>query len=83
MNGFTFDTKEFLTRILKYLIMGLTIGLVAVLLPSRSMTFQEVVLLALIAASIFALLDLTLPAVASSAQFGVGAGAGLALMGVL
>jgi hypothetical protein len=67
----SFDTNEIFTRIVKYLLEGLAVGIVAYALPSKSLSFEEILLLALTAAAIFAILDLLAPAI------GVGARQGL------
>lgn len=78
---FTFDTQEMFTRLVKYLMEGLVVGIVASVLPSKSLSLQEVLLLALTAASIFAILDLIAPSIGSSARQGVGLGVGFKMMG--
>lgn len=78
--AYTFNGQEMLTRIVKYLILGLTIGLVAYLLPNKSLNFSEVILLSLTAAATFSILDLLAPAVSVSALQGVGLGVGFGLM---
>ncbi len=78
---FTFDTQEMFTRLVKYLMEGLVVGIVASVLPSKSLSLQEVLLLALTAASIFAILDLIAPSIGSSARQGLGLGVGFKLIG--
>lgn len=77
----TFDTNEMFTRVVKYLLEGLTVGIVAYVLPSKSLSFEEVLLLALTAASVFAIMDLLAPAIGVGARQGVGLGAGFNLIG--
>lgn len=79
---YTFDGQEMLTRLVKYLILGLTIGLVAWLLPTKALSGAEVAYLALTAASIFAVLDLLAPAISGSAMQGVGLATGVSLIGL-
>lgn len=74
--SYTFDTEELFKRLVKYLMEGLVVGIVAAVLPSKSLTFQEILLLALTAASIFAILDLVAPAIGASARQGVGLATG-------
>lgn len=74
--NYTFDTQELFTRLVKYLMEGLVVGIVASVLPSKSLTVQEIILLALTAASIFSILDLVAPAIGSSARQGVGLATG-------
>jgi hypothetical protein len=78
---YTFDTQEMFTRLVKYLMEGLVVGIVAAVLPSKSLSFQEILLLALTAASIFAILDLVAPAIGASARQGVGLATGFGVMG--
>ena len=74
MPAYTFDNREFLTRIVKYLIEGLVIAVVAALLPSKNLRTSEIVLLALTGAALVApspLLALAAPlALALSAEAG-------------
>lgn len=80
MPEMSFDMNEMFVRIVKYLIEGLVIGIVAYVLPSKSLAFEEIILLALTAASIFALLDLVSPAMGGGARQGVGLATGFKLM---
>jgi hypothetical protein len=68
------------TRLVKYLMEGLVVGIVAAVLPSKQLSLQEIILLGLTAASIFAILDLVAPAIGTSARQGVGLGVGFNLM---
>ena len=77
----SFDIQETLTRIVKYVIEGLVVALVAFLLPSKSLGREEVLLLALTAAAIFALLDVMAPSISSTVRGGVGYGIGFQLAG--
>lgn len=77
---YTFDTNELMTRLVKYLIEGLVVAIVAYILPSKSLSPQEVILLALVAAAIFSVLDLLAPSIAASTRQGVGLGVGLNLV---
>lgn len=82
MDG-SFDIREMMTRLVKYLIQGLVIAVVAALLPSKSLACSEIILLALVAASIFSILDLLAPSIGGSARLGVGLATGVQLMGGL
>jgi hypothetical protein len=77
---YTFDSNELMTRLVKYLIEGLVVAIVAYILPSKSLTTQEVILLALVAAAIFSILDLLAPSIAASTRQGVGLGVGFNMM---
>ena len=79
MQSSSFDVQETLTRIVKYLIEGLVVAVVAYLLEKLKM--EEVLLLSLTAASIFALLDVLAPSISSTVRGGVGYGIGFQLAG--
>lgn len=78
--NYTFDTREMFKRLVKYLMEGVVVGIVAAILPSKQLSPQEIILLGLTAASIFALLDLVAPAISAGARQGVGLGVGFNLM---
>lgn len=78
---YTFNTQEMFSRIVKYILEGLVVGIVAAILPSKSLTTQEVIMLALTAASLFAILDLVAPATGSASRMGVGLVSGASLLG--
>jgi hypothetical protein len=80
MSSLTFDTNEMFTRIVKYMMEGLVVGIVAFVLPSQQLEIQEILLLALTAASVFAILDHVAPAIGAGARQGVGLGVGFNLM---
>ena len=81
MSNYSFDVQEIITRVLKYVIEGLAVALVAYLLPSKSLPSQEILLLALSAAAIFSILDLLAPSISSTVRGGVGYGLGFRLAG--
>ena len=77
-----FDISEIFTRIVKYLVEGLVVGIVAMILPKKPLSLDEAVLIALVAAAMFSILDLVAPSIASSARFGAGASMGVGLIGL-
>jgi len=79
--GYSFDFQEAFNRFVKYLVEGLVVALVAWILPSKSLDVNEVILLGLTAASIFALLDILAPSISSTVRGGVGYGIGFQLAG--
>jgi len=76
---YTFDVQEMFTRVVKYLIEGLVVSLVAYLL--QPMSFDKVVLLGVTAAAMFSILDLVAPSIGSSVRMGAGFGLGANLIG--
>lgn len=76
-----FDLGEVVRRILKYLVEGLAIAVAAKLLPKQKLSLNEIVMLGVIAAAVFAVLDLYAPAVGGMARTGAGFGIGGGLVG--
>lgn len=75
-----FDFAELIKRAIKYLIEGLVVAIVAVLVPKKSLNFEEIVIIALTAAATFSLLDVFIPSMGSSVRQGAGLGIGFNLV---
>lgn len=73
--------NELIRRAIKYLVEGLVIAVVCTVLPKKSLNMEEVVMIALIAAATFALLDLMAPSIAMSARSGAGFAIGTGVAG--
>lgn len=73
--------SEIVTRVIKYIIEGLAIAVAATLIPRKSLPLDEVLSLALLAASVFAVLDTFSPSVGVASRNGAGLGIGLNLVG--
>lgn len=78
---YSFNIQEVFTRVIKYLIEGLVVGIVASLLPDKPMSTDKVVLLGMTAAAMFAILDLVAPSIGTSVRQGAGLGLGFNLVG--
>lgn len=78
--AYSFDSQEMFTRLVKYLIEGLAVAIVAYLL-GKQLTGYDIALLALVAASVFSVLDLLAPSISSTVRSGVGYGVGFQLAG--
>jgi hypothetical protein len=76
-----FDIAELIKRIIKYLVQGLMVALVAYAIPKQSLKLEEIALISLTAASTFAILDTYLPAMAVATRQGAGLGIGFNLVG--
>jgi len=76
-----FDFGELVKRVIKYLIEGLIVAIAAYAIPKKSLNFEEIFIIALTAASTFALLDCFIPAMGSSVRGGAGFGIGANLVG--
>lgn len=74
------NIEELVKRIIKYLIQGLVIAVVAVVIPKKSLNIEEVVILSLVAAATFSILDVFMPSVGASARQGAGLGIGFNLV---
>ncbi len=74
-------------RAFKYAIEGLVVAFVAYIIPARGGTggsllqWEEVLVLALVAASAFAALDFYAPSIGASARQGAGFGIGASVVG--
>jgi ABC-type Co2+ transport system permease subunit len=78
---YTFDYQEMFTRVIKYLVEGLVVGIVASILPDKPLSMDKVVLLGLTAAAMFSILDLVAPSIGASTRQGAGLGLGFNLVG--
>lgn len=78
---YSFNMQEVFTRVVKYLIEGLVVGIVASLLPDKPMSTDKIILLGMTAAAMFAILDLVAPSISTSVRQGAGLGLGFNLVG--
>lgn len=77
-----FDLREILVRVLKYLVEGLVVGMAAFFIPAKGkMSGEELVMLSVVAAATFAILDLFAPSIGHTARQGAGFGIGANLVG--
>jgi hypothetical protein len=76
-----FSVGEFINRALKYLIEGLAIAVAAIFIPRKQLQLDEIATLAVVAASVFALLDAVVPSIGVTARQGAGFGIGANLVG--
>lgn len=81
MPDFSFDGSEILVRFFKYAFEGLVVATAAYFIPGRTLVPEEILILALIAAATFAVLDLFAPSIGSSVRTGTGFGIGAGLVG--
>jgi ABC-type Co2+ transport system permease subunit len=75
------DIMEVLRRAAKYLVEGLAVALAAYLVPKSKLALGEIVILASVAAAIFAILDLYSPSIGASTRVGAGIGLGGGIIG--
>lgn len=81
VNQLMLDGAEVLKRIFKYLFEGLIVAVAAFYIPGKKLQPQEIVMIGVIAAATFSVLDLFAPSVGSSVRAGAGFGVGANLVG--
>ena len=67
-------------QIVKYLLEGLAVAVAAYFIPQKKTKMMDVAYIAIAAAATFAVLDVFVPAMGSSARNGAGLGIGLNLV---
>ena len=77
----SFDVQEIVKRAIKYLIEGGSVAFVAWAIPKSKLKFEEIVIIALVAACVFAILDMFAPSIGNAARQGAGFGIGANLVG--
>lgn len=75
------DVMDLVKRAVKYLFEGLVVAFVASIIPKKALLMEEVLLLGLVAATTFSILDTFVPTIAASARSGAGFGLGANLVG--
>lgn len=77
------NLREILKRLLKYMVEGGAVAVVAWIVPNKKPSIEEVLIISITAAATFAVLDMFAPSIASSARQGTGFGLGANLAGGL
>lgn len=72
---------EIVNRVIKYLVEGLFVALAALFIPKRTLPWEEIVSLGVVAAAVFAILDVVSPSIGFTARQGAGFGIGANLVG--
>mgnify|MGYP001190765455 CR=1 FL=1 len=72
---------ELVKRAIKYLVEGLMVAIVAFVIPQKPLKFEEIAIIALMAAATFSILDTFVPTMGASARSGAGFGIGANLVG--
>ncbi len=74
-------TSEVLNRVIKYLVEGLFVAMAALFIPRHRLPIDEIITLGVVAAAIFAMLDVVSPSIGATARQGAGFGIGANLVG--
>ena len=74
-------TSEVLNRVIKYLVEGLFVAMAALFSPRHRLPMDEIITLGVVAAAIFAILDVESPSIGATARQGAGFGIGANLVG--
>ena len=77
----SFDFSELIKRAIKYLVEGIMVAIAAYAIPKKALNVEEIIIIALMAAATFSVLDVFVPSIASSARGGAGLGIGANLVG--
>jgi|TARA_Y100000992_G_scaffold302656_3_gene278038 hypothetical protein len=72
---------ELVKRAIKYLVEGIMVAIVAFVIPQKPLKFEEIAIIALMAAATFSILDTFVPSMGASARSGAGFGIGANLVG--
>lgn len=76
------DYKELLKRLIKYILEGLAVAVVAYYFTRGKLDGKEILILGITAAAVFAILDVFSPAVSFGVRFGTGFGIGQTIFGL-
>ena len=74
-------SAEIINRVIKYLVEGLFVALAATFLPKKQLHWEDILVLGVVAASVFAILDVVSPSIGYTARQGAGFGIGANLVG--
>ena len=77
--SYRFDFKEALVRIAKYLLEGGTVGFAAFFIPKDKPKLDEILLISIVAAATFSVLDMFAPSISPHARQGTGFAIGSSL----
>lgn len=79
------DVSDLVSRFVKYAVEGLAVAVAAFLLPKwmggKSLPLPQIMMIALVALSTFAILDYASPSIAGGARQGAGFGIGARMVG--
>lgn len=65
------NSQEVINRVIKYLVQGLMVAFACFAIPTKSIEFEEIVIIALVASATFSILDTYMPNMPPSTREGV------------
>ena len=77
----SFSATELLTRAIKYFLEGLAVAVAMVIIPRKTPNIEEIVVVSVTAALVFAILDLLSPSIGLTSRQGAGLALGSQLAG--
>ncbi len=75
------DVNDLLTRVIKYIVEGVAVALALVFIPRKQLPYDEILTVTVMAALVFAILDIFAPSIGVTARQGAGFGIGANLVG--
>jgi ABC-type Co2+ transport system permease subunit len=79
----SFDFSELVKRAIKYIVEGIMVAIAAYAIPKKTLNVEEVIIIALMAAATFSVLDVFIPSMGVSARNGAGFAIGTGVSGGL
>jgi hypothetical protein len=76
-----FSGSELFTRAIKYFLEGLAVAVAMTIIPKKAPNVEEIVTVAVVAAVVFAILDLLSPSIGLTSRQGAGLALGSQLAG--
>ena len=74
-------SNEIVKKAIKYIVEGIIVAIAAYVIPKQRLNIEEVVVVALVAASTFAVLDTFIPSMGATTRQGAGFAIGTGLTG--
>ena len=76
-----FDWREAMVRFLKYMMEGGAVAFACALVPKQKLSYDEIILIAVVAAAVFSVIDTFAPSISPHLRQGAGFAMGAGLYG--
>lgn len=73
---YSFSIQNLVVKAIKYIIEGLAVAIAAYYIPKNKLNVEDIVVIGITAAAIFAILDIYSPSTGEAVRFGAGFGIG-------